>query len=273
VEGIYRRVRDEGPFTAGDLRTGDGKKAAWWDWDEAKYALECLFFEGRVAATRRRSDFARVYDLTERVIPREILDLPTPSKADSKKELLVRAARHHGLGTINDLADYHRQKVTTCRSLVSELVEDGRLIETSVDGWGKPVYLDPAAKVPRRVAARALLSPFDPVVWYRERAARLFDFEYRIEIYTPAAERVYGYYVLPFLLGDTIVGRVDLKADRAGGRLLVPGAHAEPGVDHDHVATELAAELTSMAEWLGLADGIEVAPNGTLAPALALAFS
>ena len=268
VEDIYRRVRAEGPLVAGDLKTREGRKGSWWDWDEAKYALECLFFEGRVSATRRPSDFARMYDLAERVISPEILALPTPTKADAKKELLVRAARHHGLGTLNDLADYHRQKVTPCRSLVKELVEEGDLIETTVDGWGKPVYLHPDAKVPRKVEARALLSPFDPVVWNRERARRLFDFDYKIEIYTPAPQRRYGYYVLPFLLGDTIVGRVDLKADRANGRLLVPGCHAEPDVDRDDTANELAAELSSMADWLGLTNGIDVAPHGNLAPAL-----
>jgi len=268
VEDIYRRVRDEGPFTAGDLTTRVGKKGSWWDWDEAKYALEILFFEGRVSATRRPNDFARMYDLAERILPQEILDLPTPTKAEAQKELLRRAARHHGIGTVNDLADYHRQKVTPCKTLVKELVEEGELIETTVDGWGKPAYLHAEAKVPRKLSARALLSPFDPVVWYRERGRMLFDFEYKIEIYTPAPQRRYGYYVLPFLLGDTIVGRVDLKADRVNGRLLVPGAHAEPGVDHGRVATELVAELVTMADWLGLPEGIEVAPNGDLAPAL-----
>ena len=268
VEETFRRVRDEGPVAAGDLTTREGRKGAWWDWDEAKHALEILFFEGRVAATRRPTDFARMYDLAERVIPREILGLPTPPKAEAQKELLRRAARHHGIGTVNDFADYHRQKVTPCKTYVRELVEEGELIETSVDGWGKPAYLHAGATVPREVGARALLSPFDPVVWFRERGRRLFDFEYRIEIYTPAARRRYGYYVLPFLLGDTIVGRVDLKADRANGRLLVPGAHAEPGVDHDHAAAELAAELASMAGWLGLTAGLDVAPNGNLAPAL-----
>ena len=273
VEEIYRRVRDEGPLASGDLTTRVGKKGPWWDWDHAKLALEVLFFEGRVTATRRATDFARMYDLTERVLPAEILDLPTPTKAEAQKELLRRAARHHGLGTINDLADYHRQKVTPFKTYAKELVEEGELVETTVDGWGKPAYLDAAAKVPRRIDARALLSPFDPVVWCRERGERLFDFHYRIEIYTPAEKRQFGYYVLPFLLGDTIVGRVDLKADRATGRLLVLGTYPQPGVDHDHVGTELAAELRSMADWLDLVDGIDVAPRGTLAPALTAAIS
>jgi uncharacterized protein len=273
VADVLARVRDEGPLVAGDLQQRVGPKGTWWDWDDGKVALEHLFHTGAVTAVRRPSDFARVYDLTERVIPQHILDLPGPDEHESRKHLLALAARHHGIGTIDDLADYHRQKPTLCRPLVSELVEEGRLVETSVEGWAKPAYLHPAAARPRRVAARALLSPFDPVVWCRNRAERLFDFHYRIEIYVPEPKRKYGYYVLPFLLGDELVARVDLKADRATGRLLVQGAFGQPGIHEAYVASELAEELASMAAWLGLDNGIIVRPNGDLAPHLAAALA
>ncbi len=268
VDEVLDRVREEGPIVAADLDQRAGPKGPWWDWDDGKRALEVLFHDGRVAAMRRPSDFARVYDLAERVIPAPILATPTPGEADARKELLVRAARHQGVATLDDLADYHRQLPTRCRPLVRELVEDGRLVEVGVEGWDRPAYLHPDVVRPRRIAARALLSPFDPVVWYRPRAERLFGFHYRIEIYVPRPKRQYGYYVLPFLLGDELVGRVDLKADRATGRLLVQGVFGEPGVDAGAVAEELAAELRSMAGWLGLDGGIVVTDNGDLAPAL-----
>jgi uncharacterized protein YcaQ len=268
IDQVRIRIRDEGPVVAGDLQQRVGPKGTWWDWDDGKVALEYLFHTGELAATRRPNDFARVYDLAERVIPPEILTLPTPPEIDSRKELLVRAARHHGIATFEDLTDYHRQRNPPCRPLLRELVEEGRLIETTVEGWGRPAYLHPDATLPRRVRARALLSPFDPVVWNRDRTERLFGFRYRIEIYTPAAKRQYGYYVLPFLLGERIVARVDLKADRANRRLLVQGAFGEPGTDPALVASELAAELALMAQWLGLDDGVEVADRGDLASPL-----
>jgi uncharacterized protein YcaQ len=268
IDEVLARVRDEGPLVAGDLAQRVGPKGTWWDWDDGKIALEYLFQAGTLAAVRRPSDFARMYDLADRVIPPAVLALPTPTEADARKELLVLAASHHGIGTLEDLTDYHRMKNAPCRPLLRELVEDGRLIETSVEGWRRPAYLHPEARRPRRIAARALLSPFDPVVWNRDRTERLFGFRYRIEIYVPKPKRVYGYYVLPLLLGDRLVGRVDLKSDRATGRLLVQAAHAEQDVDIEEVAGELGLELASMARWLGLADGIEVARRGDLAPAL-----
>jgi uncharacterized protein YcaQ len=269
LDEVLSHVRDEGAIVAGDLDQRLGPKGTWWDWDDGKLALELLFHQGRVAAVRRPSDFARVYDLTERVLPAEVLARPTPTESDARKELIVRAARHHGVGTLADLADYHRQLPTVCKPLVAELVEDGRLLPVDVEGWDKPAFLHPGARVPRRITSRALLSPFDPVVWYRERAERLFGFHYRIEIYVPKPERQFGYYVLPFLLGDELVGRVDLKADRASRTLLVQSAWAEPGVDEADAAVELAEELRSMAGWLGLDAGIDIAPRGNLAPALA----
>ena len=266
VANVLERVRSEGPIVASDLAMRDRPKGTWWDWDDGKLALEHLFRTGEVAARRRPNDFARLYDLAERVIPADVLAQPGLPAHEAQKELLVRAARHQGVGTASDLTDYHRLSHT--RALLAELVDEGRLVRVSVDGWSKPAYLHPEAMIPRRVSARALLSPFDPVVWNRDRIERLFGFRYRIEIYVPAPKRQYGYYVLPFLLGDELVARVDLKADRATGRLLVQGAFGEPGIDERHVADELAEELASMAQWLGLDTGIVVVGRGDLAPVL-----
>ncbi len=260
------RLRAEGPLVASDLEMRDRPKGQWWDWDDGKYALEHLFRTGEVSAYRRPNDFARMYDLSERVIPADILSLPALTERDAKKEMLVLAAKYHGLGTAADLADYHR--IAHTRPLFAELVDEGRLDEVGVEGWKQQAYMHPDAHLPRWVRARALLSPFDPVVWFRDRAERLFGFHYRIEIYVPKPKRQFGYYVLPFLLGDELVARVDLKADRAGGRLLVQGVFGEPGIDEPEVAGELREELDSMAAWLGLDNGIEVQPNGDLAPAL-----
>ncbi len=268
VAAVLDRVRHDGPLVASDLEARVGPKSAWWDWDDGKLALEHLFRTGAVAATRRESDFARVYDLPERVLPAEVLDAPVPDELDAKKELLVLAAKYHGVGTAADLADYHRLSHT--RKLLAELVEDGRLLEVDVEGWTRRGYLHPDAVIPRRIDARALLSPFDPVVWNRDRAERVFGFRYRIEIYVPKPKRQYGYYVLPFLLGDDLVGRVDLKADRANRTLLVQSAWGEPGIREAEAARELAAELASMAGWLGL-DRVEVVGLGDLSPALAKA--
>jgi uncharacterized protein YcaQ len=270
VADVLRKIRDEGPIVSGDLAQRVGPKGTWWDWDDGKIALEHLFHTGTVAAVRRPNDFARVYDLAERILPSEILARPTPPEREARKELLVRAAKHHGVATFEDMTDYHRQRNPPCRPLVDELVEEGRLVPVSVAGWSKPAFVHPESVIPRRVAARALLSPFDPVVWNRDRAERLFGFEYRIEIYVPAAKRRHGYYVLPFLLGDELVARVDLKADRAASALIVQAAFGEPGIDERYVASELAEELSSMAQWLGLDNDIVVAPRGDLAPALAV---
>jgi len=265
IDEVYEIVRERGPIVASELSEREGKKGPWWDYDDAKVALEILFDHGRVTAVRRAGDFARLYDLAERVIPADVLAQPTPPEPEARKQLLVMAARSHGVGTAADLADYHRLKHT--RPLFAELVEEGRLLPVEVEGWRQPAYLHPDAVIPRRVEARALLSPFDPVVWFRDRALRLFEFHYRIEIYVPKPERRYGYYVLPFLLGDTIVARVDLKADRAAGALRVRSAWGEPGIDEEQVAAELANELATMSGWLGL-DEVVVADRGDLARAL-----
>jgi uncharacterized protein YcaQ len=268
VDQVLDRIRDEGPVVAADISTREGRKGPWWDWDDAKTALEFLFETGQLAVTRRARDFARIYDLPERVLPAAVLAAPAPAEAAARKELLVRAARAQGVATLADLADYHRQRVPVCRPLVAELVEEGQLVPAQVEGWKQPAYVHPDAAVPRRVAGRALLSPFDSLVWNRDRTERVFGFRYRIEIYTPPPKRVYGYYVLPFLLDGQFVGRVDLKADRATGTLLVQAAHGEPETDPAHVAAELAGELAVMAQWLEL-DHVVPAGRGDLSPALA----
>lgn len=270
VGQVFERVRDEGPLVASDLEMRDRPKEAWWDWDEGKRALEYLFRSGQVTATRRESDFGRLYHAAEQVIPERLMTAPAPDESTAKKELLVMAAQYHGVGTAADLADYHR--LTHTRPLFAELVDEGRLLEVDVEGWGKPAFMHPDAKIPRRIPTRALLSPFDPVVWYRDRAERLFGFRYRIEIYVPKPKRQYGYYVLPFMLGDELVARVDLKADRAERTLLVQAAWGEPGIDEADVARELADELTTMARWLGL-EQVQVVGPGDLSGALARAMT
>lgn len=267
IDSVLSRIETDGPLAAGDLGERVGKKGQWWDWDDGKVALEHLFWKGAITATRRANDFARLYDLAERVLPAHVVQRPPTPERDARKELLRLAARHHGVATLTDLTDYHRQKNAPCKPLVDELVEEGTLRPVQVDGWSKPAYLHAEARLPRRVEACALLSPFDPVCWHRDRNERLFGFHYRIEIYTPAPKRVFGYYVLPVLWGDSLVGRVDLKADRQAGVLRVQGAFTEPGVPRDDVAVDVARELRAMATWLGL-DDVEVQSRGDLAAPL-----
>ncbi|MEO8265058.1 MAG: crosslink repair DNA glycosylase YcaQ family protein [Ilumatobacteraceae bacterium] len=267
VDEVYQRIADGGPVASGDLSERIGKKGTWWDWDDGKIALEHLFWNGQITATRRPSDFARIYDLTERIIPADVLARQAVPEREARKQLLELAARHHGIGTFTDLTDYHRQKNQPCQPLVAELVEEGALRQVHVEGWTQPAYLHRDARIPRRISACALLSPFDPVVWNRDRAHRLFGFHYRIEIYTPQSKRIFGYYVLPILWGDSVVGRVDMKADRQGGALLVQGSFTEPGVPAAALAEDLAPELHHMATWLGL-ERVEVLPRGDLASTL-----
>ena len=263
VRDVLKKVRDEGPLVAGDVKTRTGPKGSWWDWDEGKAALEYLFWTGQLTATRREKDFARVYDVPERHLPAHALDSPTPTTTEARRELLLLAAKSLGVGTAKDLADYFRQKLTAATPHIAHLVKTGALEQVQVEGWREPAYVHPEAQSPRAVSGRALLSPFDSLCWFRPRIERLFEFTYRIEIYTPAPKRVYGYYVLPFLLNDRLVARVDLKADRHAGRLMVNGAFAESGVDKKHVASELADELVLMARWLGL-DSVHVGTRGDL---------
>jgi hypothetical protein len=271
VEDIYTAVRDRGPVSAGELAKDEVRsKEDWgWNWTDSKTALEYLFWTGRIAAANRRN-FERHYDVAERVIPRAVLERPTPTEADAHRELLLIAARAHGVGTVGDLADYFRIKVPQARPRVAELVEEGRLEQVAVRGWAQPAFLLPGTILPRRVAARALLVPFDPLVFERVRTERIFGFRYRVEIYVPPAKRVHGYYVLPFLLGDALVARVDLKADRDAGVLRVQSAWAEPAAPPE-TPGELAAELGELARWLGL-DDVVAMPRGDLSAALATAL-
>jgi uncharacterized protein YcaQ len=266
---LVKEVRDLGPSTARRLDDGLPRtKEHWgWNWSNTRRVLDYLYTVGDLAIAGRNSQFEVLYDLPERVIPAEVLARETPSLADANRELVRRAARSHGVATAQCLRDYYRMHTKHVGPAIEELVEDGELVPVTIDGWKRPAYLHRDARLPRRAHARALLSPFDPLVWERERTERLFDFRYRIEIYVPAAQRVHGYYVLPFLLGDRIVGRVDLKADRKAGALVVKAAFAEPGAPAE-AAEELAAELRDLAGWLALPE-ISVEPRGDLAPALA----
>ncbi|XBB70102.1 crosslink repair DNA glycosylase YcaQ family protein [Nocardioides sp. WV_118_6] len=266
---LLAEIAERGASTARELDDGlPRKKDHWgWNWSRTRRMLDYLYMTGALAIAGRNSQFEIRYDVPERVLPAVVLEQPALSTADAHIELVRRAARSHGVGTAQDLADYYRIRVGDARPAIEALVAAGELEPVQVAGWQRPAYLHREARVPRRVRARTLLSPFDPVVWERARAEALFGFFYRIEIYTPAHQRVHGYYVLPFLLGDRIVGRVDLKADRATGRLLVQSAWAEPHAPAE-TAAELAAELDRLAGWLGLGE-IVVAPRGDLAPALA----
>ena len=252
VKRILKHVEKNGSTTSRELSTRTEKKGTWWDWDEAKVALEYLFLTGELMSRGRGSDFARIYDTTERVLPQRIIDAPTPSEHEARKQLLVRSAVAQGVATASDLADYYRQKLATVKPLIAELVEEGELREVAVDGWTEKAFVYRNAKLPKQLHATALLSPFDSLVWCRPRNERLFDFHYRIEIYTPKEKRKFGYYVLPFMMNGEMVGRVDLKADRAKGILQAHSVHTEKGVKRSVINEALNAELAAMATWLGL---------------------
>jgi uncharacterized protein YcaQ len=269
VAALLERVREEGPLKSSQLdEERPNRPGSMWNWHAGKAALEYLFFTGALTARERTAGFERVYDLTERVLPAAVLDAPTPDRPDAIRELVRTAARALGVATETDLRDYFRLSPADARTAIAELAEAGELLPVEVAGWGRPAWLDPEARRPRWIRARALLSPFDSLVWERPRVERIFGFRYRLEIYTPAAKRVHGYYVLPFLLGDQLVGRVDLKADRQAGVLRVQAAHAEEGAERALVSAALAEELRLMADWLEL-DDVAVSPAGDLAPDLA----
>ena len=266
VRRVLAEVTDRGPIAAGDLSDRSRGEGGWWGWSDGKYALEFLFWAGRVTTATRRN-FERLYDLPERVLPADLLAMETPDEADAQRQLMRLAARALGVATERDLRDYFRLPVADARQRLAELAEAGELLPVRVEGWDRPAFLERDARLPRRVSAAALLSPFDSLIWERDRTERLFDFHYRIALYTPAHRRTHGYYVLPFLLGDRLVARIDLKSDRAAGRLLVLASHAEAGVDPGVVAEPLHRELTALAGWLGLG-GLTIGPRGDLAPAL-----
>jgi uncharacterized protein YcaQ len=252
AEGYLKRIRNEGPRAASDFEEKRGR-SGWWEWGEAKRALEWLFWAGHITTATRRGAFERVYDLTERVIPAEILALPTPDERDAHRALIERAAQALGVATAQDLRDYFRLGPDDARQAIAQLLEAGVLLPVEVPGWAHLAYCHRDARSPRRVSARAVLAPFDPLVWERSRALRLFDFHYRIEIYTPADKRQHGYYVLPFLLGDRLVARLDLKADRQAGRLIAHAVHMEAHAPSDAMDA-IREELAALAAWLGLGD-------------------
>lgn len=282
VERVYEEVAEKGPISAGALPNAGKSSGNWWGWSDGKRAIEMLFRMGRVAVAGRRN-FERLYDIPERVIPKEILGAPVPSPDEAKKQLLVLAATALGVGTARDIAGYFHienwwdrnveagRRPSELPRLVRELVEEERLVPASVAGWKETAYVVPQTAIPKHVETRALVSPFDPLMWERKPTQRLFGFDYKIEIYVPAPKRVYGYYVLPFLLGDRFVARVDLKADRKTKTLLVPGAFTEPGEDARQVASALVDELQLMASWLQL-DRVEVGTKGDLSARLQKAF-
>ena len=265
ADALLKRIAQEGPLAASDVAETRGQ-GGWWGWSETKQALEYLFWSGLITTATRRTSFERVYDLPERVLPRAILDAPTPGEADAQRALLARSARALGIATAGDLRDYFRLKPADALPRIDELVEDGTLLPITVRGWKQQAYLHRDAKIPRRISGQALLAPFDPLIWERARTERLFDLRYRIEIYVPAEKRVHGYYVLPFLLDGKIAARVDLKADRQSGTLIVQRAHREEKAPLE-TAERLSAELGLMANWLGL-ERVAISGEGAFTKAL-----
>ncbi len=267
---LLRRVLDEicdrGSLAASDLDLGKKGSGGWWGWSDAKRALECLFAAGEITVTTRRSNFERVYGVPEKSMPAKILALKTPSRDMAQQQLICLALRALGIATETDLRDYFRMQAADTKRAIASLIEQGSILPVAVDGWTAPAYLDPEARCPRSAKHQALLSPFDNAIWHRDRTERLFGTRVRLEIYTPAAKRLHGYYVLPFLEGDAITARVDLKADRQTSTLIVKASHAEPAVTADTSAL-LAAELRKMSAWLGLGE-IKVESRGSLARAV-----
>jgi uncharacterized protein YcaQ len=287
LASVYAEVAERGPITAAELSDPGKRSSKWWGWGRGKASIEYLFDSGLLAVAGRRR-FERLYDLAERVIPPAARDLPPPPREEAMKQLICLGARAYGVGTFGDIVGYfmtggwHDRLSTVpwselekgakrakpiAKRLVAELVEEGRLLPAQVEGWAEPAYVEPGVRLPRSVDARALVTPFDSLVWERKRIDRLFGMQYTIEIYTPAPKRVYGYYVCPFLLGDTLVGRCDLKADRQRRVLMVQSAFLEPGQTARSVVPGLVEALREMQDWLEL-DAIEVADRGDIAKEL-----
>jgi uncharacterized protein YcaQ len=270
IDNILSEIERRGPVTGGDFAEAAPRRAGWWEWSDGKRALEWLFWAGLIT-TRTRRGFERVYDLTDRVLPPAIVNTPTPNDEEAHRGLLMIAARAMGVASEADLRDYFRMPLAQTRARLAELVEVGRLTPVTVEGWRGAAYLHPEARMPRKARGCALLSPFDSLIWARERTERLFGVRVRLEIYTPAHKREHGYYVLAFLQGEAITARLDLKADRKAAALLVQAAHLEDGAKAAEVVPALAEELRRMAGWLGLGD-IVVSLKGGLATALAAAL-
>lgn len=252
IRQVLQAVRERGALGAGSLNAGQPRSSAWWGWSAEKHALEWLFAAGEVTVAGRRG-FERLYDLPERVLPAEVLAQPTIPEPEALRRLLLQAARALGVATEKDLRDYFRMSPRDSRLRLAELVEAGELQQLEVEGWAQPGYCAGRPTIPRQVVASALLSPFDSLIWERSRTERLFDFRYRLEIYTPRHKRVHGYYVLPFLHGERLAARLDLRAERGEQRLAVHAVHEEaPALDEAGLAA-LADNLRALAGWLGLA--------------------
>lgn len=263
VEDVYRQVEERGPLRTRDLvAPGERDRDAMWGWSNGKVALEALFLKGLVTASDR-PNFMRMYDLPKRVIPEEHLNAADPGHDEALAQLMMLAAESLGVGTAEDLADYYRIRLPAARPVLRRLAEAGDLEEVEVEGWDKPAYLHPDVPLPRWPKGTALLSPFDNLIWYRDRVSRLWDFRYRIEIYVPEEGREFGYYVLPFLLEGELVARVDLKTDRRTNSLQVKGAFGEPGINQKKVGRALRTELDLVGDWLEL-DDLTVDRNGDL---------
>jgi uncharacterized protein len=271
IAEVRREITDRGALSAQELAGPKHKSGGWWGWSDGKRAVEWLFWAGEVSTVTRRATFERVYDLTERVIPQAILQQPTPDVFAAQRRLLEQSARALGVATATCLRDYYRLKAADAGPRLTELADAGVLLPVTVEGWTDQAYMHKDARCPRRLEARALLAPFDPLIWQRGRAEALFGARIRLELYTPKHKRTHGYYVLPFLLGDRIVARVDLKADRAASTLRVLASHAEPQSVADDIAGPLAQELRLMADWLGL-EKVAVARRGDLAATLKQTF-
>jgi uncharacterized protein YcaQ len=266
TEWLLAELAAKGPMRASEIEhESNTRSGSWWGWSLVKRGLETLFRWGDVVSAGR-TRFERVYALPEQVLPASVRELHVP-RDEAMRRLISISARAHGVGTVDDLADYFRLKATDALPAIRQLEDAGELVPVAIDGWAKPAWLHRDARLPRRMQATALLSPFDPVVWARARALRLFDFHYRIEIYTPEPKRVFGYYVLPVLVDDRVVGRVDLKNDRQAKVLRVRASWSEPGAP-DETAARLAPVLRQTMLWQGL-DSIEVSQKGNLAAGLA----
>ncbi|MDG1582340.1 crosslink repair DNA glycosylase YcaQ family protein [Pseudomonas sp. GOM6] len=257
IRRVLQTVREQGALGAGSLSTRQEKAGPWWDWSAEKHALEWLFAAGEVTVAGRRG-FERLYDLPERVIPPAQFEHSEIDEAEAQRRLLLKSAASLGVATERDLRDYYRLDADTAKTRIAELVEAGELRRVTVEGWKQAAYCHGEPSIPRRVKASALLSPFDSLIWARERTERLFGFRYRLEIYTPPAKRVYGYYVLPFLHHERLLARLDLRSERAQGRLAVHAVHLEEVVLSEEALHALAEELRALAQWLGL---VEVALN------------